>query len=47
MVAYTKVQFVEDEGDVLFYKNSRGLAQRVAIEEECNASDSGVAMDDK
>lgn len=37
-------QFIEDEGDVLFYKNCSGIAQRVAVEEENQFSDSGVDM---
>ncbi|ORX40112.1 putative delta-12 fatty acid desaturase [Kockovaella imperatae] len=37
-------QFVEDEGDVLFFKNASGVAARVAVEEENQFSDSGVDM---
>jgi hypothetical protein len=37
-------QFVEDNEDIVFYKNARGLAAKVAVEEGGNVSDSGVDM---
>ena len=37
-------KFVEDNADIAFYKNSKGLAARVAVEEGGNVSDSGVDM---
>lgn len=40
-------KFVEDEGDVVFYKNAKGFAKRVAVFQDGNsASDSGVDVDD-
>jgi omega-6 fatty acid desaturase (delta-12 desaturase) len=36
--------FVEDGQDVVFYKNAAGLAQRMAVEEGGNISDSGIDM---
>ena len=42
---YTDViQFIEDGSDVAFYKNSAGVAQKIAVEENGNISDSGVDM---
>ena len=41
---YRECIFVEDEQDVVFFKNSSGLAKRVAVEEGGNVSDSGVDM---
>jgi len=35
-------QFVEDTGDVVFYKNSKGQAQRRLATPEDDISDSGV-----
>lgn len=35
-------QFVEDNQDVVFFKNASGVAQRYAVEEGGNISDSGI-----
>ena len=35
-------QFIEDEGDVVFYKNARGLAARQAVFANEGLSDSGI-----
>ncbi|KAF8335717.1 oleoyl phosphatidylcholine delta-12/delta-14 desaturase [Cantharellus anzutake] len=42
-------KFVEDEGDVVFYKNARGFAKRVAVfkEQSASASDSGIDVDEE
>jgi len=40
--SYRECRFVEDKGDVLFFKNSRGIAQRVAAPEPADQSDSGI-----
>jgi omega-6 fatty acid desaturase (delta-12 desaturase) len=43
-------KFVEDDGDVVFYKNAKGFAERVAVfrpGDHSNASDSGVEVDDE
>ena len=42
--SYRHCQFIEDGQDVAFYKNSAGLAKRVAVEESGNISDSGIDM---
>nr|GAT58469.1 predicted protein [Mycena chlorophos] len=39
-------RFVEDEGDVVFYKNARGVAQTRAAFNDFGASDSGVEIFD-
>lgn len=39
-------QFVEDEGDVVFFKNGRGLAQMKPVFAD-SASDSGIEIADK
>ncbi|KAK7048678.1 oleoyl phosphatidylcholine desaturase [Favolaschia claudopus] len=46
---FRECKFVEDEGDVVFYKNARGLAQMrpVFSSEAGAASDSGVDLSDK
>jgi omega-6 fatty acid desaturase (delta-12 desaturase) len=36
------VQFIEDTGDVLFYKNARGVAAYAAVPADHSQSDSGV-----
>ena len=38
--------FVEDEGDILFYKNSRGFAATRPVFMDTTASDSGIELDD-
>lgn len=40
-------QFVEDEGDIVFYKNARGLAAARPLVIDANASDSGVDIHEK
>ncbi|WVQ65742.1 uncharacterized protein L199_003920 [Kwoniella botswanensis] len=42
--AYRSCVFVEENQDIVFYRNARGVAQRVAVEENGNISDSGVDM---
>ncbi|KAJ7288389.1 delta-12 fatty acid desaturase protein [Mycena rebaudengoi] len=39
------VQFVEDEGDVVFYKNARGFAKMRPVFNDATASDSGIEVD--
>ncbi|KAK8858544.1 hypothetical protein IAR55_002773 [Kwoniella newhampshirensis] len=41
---YRDCRYVEDNQDVAFYKNSSGLAAKVAVEEGGNISDSGIDM---
>lgn len=38
-------QFVEDEGNIIFYKNASGLAATRPKFTDGNASDSGVEVD--
>lgn len=45
--SYRECIFIEDDQDIVFYKNARGLAARVAVEEAGNVSDSGVDMGEK
>lgn len=40
-------QFVEDEGDVVFYKNAHGLAAARPLATDTSASDSGVDVQEK
>ena len=43
-------KFVEDEGDVVFYKDAKGFAKRVAVIRDgtnTTASDSGIEVDDE
>lgn len=40
-------QFVEDEGDIVFYKNAHGLAVARPLVIDANASDSGVDVREK
>jgi len=40
-------QFVEDEGDIVFYKNAQGLAAARPLVIDTNASDSGVDVQEK
>ena len=42
--SFRECVFIEDGGDVLFFKNSAGLAKMVPVEEGGNVSDSGVDM---
>lgn len=39
---FRSCKWVEDTGDVVFFKNARGVAQRVAVEQSGGVSDSGV-----
>ncbi|KAF8315841.1 oleoyl phosphatidylcholine delta-12/delta-14 desaturase [Clavulina sp. PMI_390] len=39
-------KFVEDEGDVVFYKDARGFATRVGVFKDAGKEDSGVEVDD-
>lgn len=38
-------KFVEDEGDIVFYKDARGLAQTRPIFNDSTVSDSGIELD--
>ncbi|KAK1925686.1 putative delta-12 fatty acid desaturase [Papiliotrema laurentii] len=42
--SYRECLFIEDDQDVVFYKNARGLAARVPVEEGGNISDSAIDM---
>ncbi|KAF7346215.1 Oleoyl phosphatidylcholine desaturase [Mycena sanguinolenta] len=42
---YKECKFVEDEGDVVFYKNAYGLAKMRPVFNDVNASDSGIEVD--
>lgn len=42
---YKECKFVEDEGDVVFYKNAYGLAQMRPVMPESEVGDSGVEVD--
>ncbi|KAJ7780570.1 oleoyl phosphatidylcholine desaturase [Mycena maculata] len=42
---YKECKFVEDEGDVVFYKNAYGLAQMRPVFNDTTASDSGIEVD--
>ncbi|KAH9947625.1 delta12-fatty acid desaturase [Amylocystis lapponica] len=42
---FKECRFVEDEGDILFYKNARGLAATRPLFVDNNASDSGIEID--
>lgn len=42
---YKECKFVEDEGDVLFFKNAHGHSAARAVYPEHPASDSGVELD--
>ncbi|KAJ7133507.1 delta-12 fatty acid desaturase protein [Mycena epipterygia] len=44
---FRECKFVEDEGDVVFYKNAYGLAKMRAVFNDADASDSGVEIVDK
>jgi omega-6 fatty acid desaturase (delta-12 desaturase) len=39
---FRECKFVEDEGNVVFYKNAKGLAVRVPVLPDAGVSDSGV-----
>lgn len=40
-------QFVEDEGDIVFYKNALGLSAARPLVIDANASDSGIDVHEK
>ncbi|KAJ7044046.1 oleoyl phosphatidylcholine desaturase [Mycena alexandri] len=42
---YKECKFVEDEGDVVFYKNAHGLAKMRPVFNDITASDSGIEVD--
>ncbi|KAJ7459788.1 oleoyl phosphatidylcholine desaturase [Mycena latifolia] len=42
---YKECKFVEDEGDVVFYKNAYGLAKMRPVFNDNSASDSGIEVD--
>ncbi|KAK7048294.1 oleoyl phosphatidylcholine desaturase [Favolaschia claudopus] len=42
---YKECKFVEDEGDVVFYKNAYGLAKMRPVFNDATASDSGIEVD--
>ncbi|CAE6535358.1 unnamed protein product [Rhizoctonia solani] len=44
---WKECKFIEDEGDVVFYKNARGLAARQAVFANEGMSDSGIEVDVK
>ena len=44
---YNDCQFVEDEGDIIFYKNARGFAAAKPVFADNTASDSGIEIVDK
>ena len=44
---YQQCKFVEDEGDVVFFKNAYGLAQMRPQLPDSSASDSGIEVDNK
>ncbi len=46
---FRECKFVEDDGDVVFYKNAKGFAKRVAVFKSAasaSASDSGIDVDE-
>jgi len=42
---FRECKFVEDEGDVVFFKNAFGLAKMKPAMPESSASDSGIEID--
>ena len=42
---FRECRFVEDEGDILFFKNAHGLSVARPVLPENNVSDSGVELD--
>ena len=44
---FRQCKFVEDEGDILFYKNAFGLAATRPVYTDNSASDSGIEIFDK
>ncbi|KAF7327851.1 Oleoyl phosphatidylcholine desaturase [Mycena kentingensis (nom. inval.)] len=47
MRVFRECRFVEDEGDVVFFKNARGLAAARPVFNDLGASDSGIDVSDK
>ncbi|KAF8178399.1 hypothetical protein K438DRAFT_1978021 [Mycena galopus ATCC 62051] len=44
---FRECKFMEDEGDVVFYKNARGLAKmRPVFNSDASATDSGIEITD-
>jgi omega-6 fatty acid desaturase (delta-12 desaturase) len=41
---FSECKFVEDEGNVVFYKNAKGLAVRVPVMPDSGVSDSGIDL---
>lgn len=41
---YRSCRWIEDNEDIVFYKNGSGVAQRIAVEDNGGVSDSGVDM---
>jgi len=41
---FSECKFVEDEGNVVFYKNAKGLAVRVPVMSDSGVSDSGIDL---
>jgi omega-6 fatty acid desaturase (delta-12 desaturase) len=44
---YRECRYVDDNDDVVFFKNSRGLAQRAVVDAKGAQSDSGVDVSEK
>lgn len=42
---FKECKFVEDDGDVVFFKNAHGLAQVKPVFADSTASDSGVELE--
>ena len=42
---FKECRFVEDEGDILFFKNAKGLAASRPVVKDNTASDSGIEID--
>lgn len=42
---FKECKFVEDEGDVVFFKNAHGLAKMRAIFPDSSVSDSGIEVE--
>jgi omega-6 fatty acid desaturase / acyl-lipid omega-6 desaturase (Delta-12 desaturase) len=42
---FKECRFVEDEGNIVFYKNAKGLAASRPVLKDVSASDSGIELD--
>jgi omega-6 fatty acid desaturase (delta-12 desaturase) len=42
---FKECKFVEDDGDIVFFKNAHGLAQMKPVFPDSTASDSGVELE--